>query len=367
MKLLKLPFENTNMSKGEFYERSLEKVRVEILLSYWLMMLKINMKKIITIFIFGLSNLVLSQSEVIEIEYEIELTDPFTGSKSSISDMEVDWQFNVKYDSENVRIWRKFADEFYEERIIAKNKDEVLLLKSEAENKYAFYTSTCEMLIMDRSSNYGDTSILITSERKNVLGYDCYKVIMDFGGQAKATLWLTDSLKIGSVLPATPLSMEVVALEYRLEEPSLISEFKAKYVKRITDTINNTSIPDPYLLIVPVSVFDLTDSSEDDLSQFDFVQYPKYPNGKVQLHSDIRALCSLSKMNEDDLFDYNMAFISFTVKKDGALENIQIKGMSNRTEMQKVLNFLSMSTFTPGIVKGEAVNSSVHFSVSLNE
>jgi hypothetical protein len=325
------------------------------------------MKKIVTILLLGLSNLVFCQSEVIEIEYEVDLTDPLTGLKNSNPYMEIDWQFNVKYDSANVKIWRKFSDDFYEERIIDKNKEEVLLLKCEAKNKYAFYTSTYTMLNMDMSSNYGDTSITLTGERKNILGYDCYKVVMDFGGQANAIIWVTDSLKTGIILPETPLTMEVTALEYRLEDPSQITEFKAKYVKRIAETIDNTSIPDEFLLIVPISVFDLNDQTEDDLSEFDFVQYPKYPNGKAQLHLDIRKLCSLSKKNNDDLFDFNMAFISFTVKKNGALDNIRIEGISNEEEMKKVLKFLSMSSFTPGIVKEEMVNSSVQISVSLDE
>lgn len=328
---------------------------------------QINMKKIVAILLLGLSNLVFCQSPVIEIEYDVDLTDPFTGLKNSNPYMKIDWQFNVKYDSANVKIWRKFSDDYYEERIIDKNKEEVLLLKSEAKNKYTFYTSPNTMLNMDMSSNYGDTSIIITGERKNILGYDCYKVVMDFGGQASAILWVTDSLKTGIILPETPLTMEVTALEYRFEGPTRISEFKAKYVNRITEIINSTSIPDEYLLIVPVSRFDLNDQTEDELSVFDFVQYPEYPQGTAQLHFDIRALCSLSKKNKDDLFDFNMAFISFTVKKDGALDNIRVEGISNEKEMQKVLKFLSMSTFTPGMIKGEMVNSSVQFSVSLNK
>ncbi len=325
------------------------------------------MKKIFTILLLGLSNIVFCQSEVIEIEYKVDLIDPFTGLKNSNPYMNVDWQFNVKYDSSNVNIYRKFADDFYETRIINKNKKEVLLLKSESKNKYTFYVSTSTMLNMDMSSNYGDTSITITDEHKNILGYDCYKVEMDFGSQANAILWVTDSLKSGVILPGTPLTLEATALEYRFEDPSQISEFKATAVKRIAETINNTSIPDEYLLIVPVSVFDLNDQTVDDLSEFDFVHYPKYPTGKAQLHLDIRELCSLTKKNKDDLFDFNMAFISCTVKKDGTLENIRIEGISDEKEMQKVLKFLSMSTFTPGIVKGEMVNSSVQFSVSLSE
>jgi hypothetical protein len=327
----------------------------------------IDMKKIIAILLLGLSNIAFCQSDVIEIEYDVDLTDPLTGLKNSNPYMKIDWQFNVKFDSANVKIWRKFNDDFYETRIINKNNKEVLLLKSESKNKYTFYSSTSTMLNMDMSSNYGDTSITITDEHKNILGYDCYKVEMDFGGQANAILWVTDSLKTGIILPETPLTMEVTALEYRLEDPSQISEFKAKSVKHITETINNTSIPDEYLLIVPVSVFDLNDQIVDDLSEFDFVQYPKYPNGKAQLHFDIRKLCSLTKKNKDDLFDFNMAFISFTVKKDGTLDNIRIEGISDEKQKQKVLKFLSMSTFIPGNVKGENVNSSVQFSVSLNE
>ncbi len=328
---------------------------------------KIDMKKIFTILLLGLSNIIFCQSEVIEIEYEVDLTDPLTGLKKSNPYMTIDWQFNVKYDSANVKIWRKFADDFYETRIINKNNKEVLLLKSESKNKYTFYVSTSTMLNMDMSSNNGDTSITITDEHKNILGYDCYKVEMDFGGQANAILWITDSLTTGVIIPETPLSLEAIALEYRFEDPSQISEFKAKSVNHISETINNTSIPDEYLLIVPVSVFDLNDQTLDDLSEFNFIQYPKYPNGKAQLHFDIRELCSLPKKNKDDLFDFNMAFISFTVKKDGVLDNIQIEGISNEKEMQKVLKFLSMSTFTPGMVKGEMVNSSVQFSVSLSE
>lgn len=325
------------------------------------------MKKLITLFLLGLSTIAFCQSEVIEIEYEVDLTDPLTGLKNSNPYMKIDWQFNVKYDSANVKIYRKFTDDFYETRIINKNNKEVLLLKSESKNKYTFYVSTSTMLNMDMSSNYGDTSITITDEHKNILGYDCYKVEMDFGGQVNAILWVTDSLKTGVILPETPLTLEVTALEYRLEDPTQISEFKAKSVKHISETINNTSIPDEYLLIVPVSVFDLNDQAEDDFSEFDFVQYPKYPNGKAQLHFDIRELCSLSKKSEDNLFDFNMAFISFTVKKDGTLDNFRIEGISDEKEMQKVLKFLSMSTFIPGNVKGENVNSSVQFSVSLNE
>lgn len=326
------------------------------------------MKKIITILLLVLSNIAFCQSEVIEIEYEVNLTDPLTGLKKIHPYMDIDWQFNVKFDSSNVKIWRKFTDDFYETRIINKNNKEVLLLKSESKNKYTFYVSTSTMLNMDMSSNYGDTSIIITDEHKDILGYDCYKVEMDFGGQANALLWVTDSLTPGVIIPETPLSMEAAALEYRFESPTQISEFKAKDVAHKSETIDNTSIPDEYLLIVPVSVFELNNETENDSGEFDFVQYPKYPNGKAQLHLNIRKLCSLHKKNKnDDLLDFNVAFISFTVKKDGTLENIHIQGVKNENEMDDIMKFLSKSIFTPGIVKGEKVNSAVKFSVSLDE
>src|SRR5690554_6136274 len=119
---------------------------------------KTDMKIIIIILLLWFSNITFSQSEVIEIEYDVDLTDPLTGLKESNPYMGIDWQFNVKFDSANVKIWRKFTDDSYETRIINKNNNTVLLLKSEFKNKYSFYASTSTILNMDMSSNYGDTT-----------------------------------------------------------------------------------------------------------------------------------------------------------------------------------------------------------------
>ena len=325
------------------------------------------MKKIITLLLIALSNLCFAQSNVIEIDYSIDFFDPFSGDKNqTVYGEKIDWEFNVKFDSTTVKIWRKFMDDFYEERIINKPKEEVLLLKCEAENKYTFYTSTSSMLGMDMSSNYGDTTITITDEHKEILGYDCYKILMDFGGQANAELWVTDEIKAGVIVPETPMTLDKIALEYRFDNQTYVSEFKATHVKRVVETINDTSIPDDYFLNVPISVFDIDNVFEADSSEFDFVQYPNYSKGKAQLHEDIRELCSLTKKSEDLLVAFEMAFIQFKVKKDGSLTDIRIDGIRNKKEAAKVMKLLTNSIFIPAMVKGQKVNSSVLFTVSLN-
>lgn len=325
------------------------------------------MKSIISLIIVSLLNFSFSQSEITVIDYQIEIIDSLTGLKYHNPFIKMNPQFTVKYDSNTVKIWRKHSEGSFEQRIIDKNKNEVLYLASDAGQKHVSYVSTSDILNIDMSHNYGDTVIKTTNEHKNILGYDCYKIEMNLGNQASAILWVTNEIKTGIIIPETPMSLEYIALEYVFSDPSLIYEFKAKSVKKITENISDTSIPDDYSLTTPVSEFDVSDDLIEVSNDFEFVHYPKYEKGKGQLHQNIRDLCSLFPKDEEDPLNFNVAFIKFNVNKDGSVTNILVEGINNKKEKENIIQFLTESLFIPGEIKSEKVNASVTLMVSLDE
>ena len=325
------------------------------------------MKGLLPILLITLSTFSIGQTNGKVIEYEVELTDPMTGLVNQSPYWDYDLQFYVKYDSVNVVIWKKHSEHIFEKRIINKVKDEVLLLASEGKNKYTFYYTIATMKSYDRMTLYGDTIIKITDERKEILGYECKKIEMSFGKQASATLWVTDSLNTGLVVPNTPLTYKSVALEYIFETPSDIYKYTATEIKDINESIDDTSIPNEYLLVVPHDKFNLDRSPNKDKKRFEFVKYPKYSKGKEKLHEEIRSICTLTKTTGNDEFNFNVAYISLTINKDSTIENIKVEGISDEKEVEEIISFLSKTTFIPAEVKGEKVNSSIQFSVNLNE
>lgn len=324
------------------------------------------MKRITLIVLLLVTFSLQSQISVKYIEYEIELIDPLTGGKPYSPGANIDWKFEVFFNDSILSMQRQFSSKSSEKRVINRNQNEVLyMLHSNKDNSF-FFTTIPEMLNMDMSSNYGDTVIKTTREKKNILGFDCNRIEMNFGDQATAIFWVTESLSAGTIIPGTPLSSKYIALEYEFEDPNLKVIYKAKRIEDVVISKEYYSILEEYKLIVPVSEFDVSGLFPKESSEFSFIHYPMYQKGLKQFHEDIRALCKLEPKVKDPIGNFHDAYISFTVNKDGTLGDIKISGIDDQ-EIVKVREMLGSLKFIPADVKGGKVASDVTITVNLNK
>lgn len=307
-----------------------------------------------------------AQINIKSIDYEVELIDPLTGVKPEIPGVGIDWEFEVFFNDSIVGLKRKFALNYSERRIINKNQNEVLYMLGSSQDSTFFFTTISKMLDMDMSSNYGETIISVTKERKNILGFDCNKIEMNFGEQAKAVLWVTEKIFSRVIIPETPFASKYVALECIFEDPGLTVVYKAKKIEETVISKEWYSILKGYKLIVPVSEFDVSGLFPRDGQDFSFVHYPSYPKGKEQFHEDIRSLCKLKPKVDDPIGEFYDVYINFTVNTDGTLSRIKISGIDDN-EYEKVQKMLLNTKLNPANVKGEKVMSNVTVSVNLNK
>lgn len=305
------------------------------------------------------------QSNSVSITYEVNMLDPETGEVSFLG-QSIEHSFEIRYDSKVVFVYNQFNKNYLEQRFINKTDNEVMYMVSNKNDSSVFFMDIETMEQMDMSSHFSDTVITITNDYKEILGFNCNKIIYNFGDQATTELWVTKSLSSGVILPGSPLSTEYIALECKIQEPGVITVYKAKTVETISDTIIFPEIPEGYKLLVPVSKFDVSGVFEDEESDFAFVRYPSYPKGKKILHDEILSRCPRNLKTQSLLSEMSFANITFTITSDGTLSDIKISGI-DKIASEKVTEYLNTLIFEPGSVKGEKVSSFVTLIVNLNK
>ena len=277
------------------------------------------------------------------------------------------WDFEVVFDSDKARINEGFALTASKTYIFDKTSNEILGLINEfqlnrklKESSLIYYTSE-ELINLALSSNYGDTSVTVTQDFKEILGYKCQKSIIKHGNQVEVEVWTTDKIKPGIIYPWTPLIFENVALEYEIK---ILGKVDRKYVIK---SISNEDIeqkefqhmvPDEYNLVVPAAVFSLDSmwASDYEENQFSSFQYPTFKDGRNSVKKYIVTNLTpiLSKDKQKDIT------LEFIVSKEGNLKNIIIDygQKSNYSDsIEKMLK--NMPKWIPAKVKGKAINSKV--------
>jgi len=207
------------------------------------------------------------------------------------------------------------------------------------------------------------TTITVTQEYKDILGYKCQKSIIKHGNQGVVEVWLTDKIKTGIIYPWTPLTFDKVALEYEIK---ILGTTERKYIiKSISDDKIDTKefehiVPDAYFLVVPVSVFSIDSfwAKKYTENTFQSFTYPYFKDGhqsSVQfLKEELYKI--VPKKKETDIS------IDFVVNKDSTISDIKVRinHQSDDNRIEAVKKFLqSIKSWVPAKVKGKAVKSKV--------
>lgn len=279
------------------------------------------------------------------------------------------WELEILFDQDNAVIKEKYARGAGRKYIYDKKSNEILELIDDAsslginKNNYFIYYMPEELVRQALSSNYGDTTISVTQEFKDILGYKCQKSIIKHGDQVTVEVWLTDKIKPGIIYPWTPLTFDKIALEYEIK---ILGTTDRKYeVKSILDEKIDKKefehiVPDPYYLVIPASVFSIDSmwSKEYQESTFKSFSYPYFKDGRQTTLEFVKdGLYKIVPKNVET----NIS-IDFFVNKDGTISDIEIR-INYHTDdkrIEEVKKFIqTMKTWTPAKVKGQSVKSKV--------
>jgi hypothetical protein len=279
------------------------------------------------------------------------------------------WELEILFDQDNAVIKEKYARGAGRKYIYDKKSNEILGLFDDVavfgtsrDNYFIYYTPE-ELIRQALSSNYGDTTITVTQEFKDILGYKCQKSIIKHGNQVTVEVWLTDKIKSGVIYPWTPLTFEKIALEYEIK---ILGTTDRKYkVKSISDEKVDKkefehNVPDPYYLVIPASVFSIDSlwSKEYKENTFKSFTYPYFKDGRQATIEFVKD--ELYKIVPKDI--KTKISIDFYVNKDGAISDIEIR-INYHTDdkrIEEVKKFIqTMKTWTPAKVKGQSVKSKV--------
>ena len=279
------------------------------------------------------------------------------------------WELEILFDQDNAVIKEKYARGAGRKYIYDKSSNEILGLIDDAaflgikKDSYFIYYTPEELVRQALSSNYGDTTIKVTKEFKDILGYKCQKSIIKHGDQVTVEVWLTDKIKPGIIYPWTPLTFDKIALEYEIK---ILGTTDRKYkIKSISDEKIDKiefehNVPDQYYLVIPVSVFSIDSlwSKDYEENTFKSFAFPHFKDGRQTTIEFLRN--GLYKIIPKDT-KTNIS-IDFFVNKDGTVSDIEIK-VNYRTDdkrIDEIKNFIqTMKTWTPAKVKGQAVKSKV--------
>jgi hypothetical protein len=164
------------------------------------------------------------------------------------------WELEILFNQDNAVINERDERGAGRKYIYDKKSNEILGLIDDAsslginkDNYFIYYTPE-ELIRQALSSNYGDTTIKITQDFKDILGYKCQKSIIKHGDQVIVEVWLTDKFKPGIIYPWTPLTFDKIALEYEIK---ILGTTDRKYkIKSISDEkidkkVFEHIVPDP--------------------------------------------------------------------------------------------------------------------------
>jgi hypothetical protein len=279
------------------------------------------------------------------------------------------WGLEILFDQDNAVIKEKFAHGAGRKYIYNKKSNEILGLIDDAsslgikKDKYFFYYTPEELVSQALSSNYGDTTISVTQEFKDILGYKCQKSIIKHGDQVTVEVWLTDKIKPGLIYPWTPMTFDKIALEYEMK---ILGTTDIKYTiesiseEQIDKKEFEQKVPDEYYLVIPAYVFSIDTiwAKEYIENKFQSFSYPYFKDGRestIQLFKD-NLYKIVSKENETNIN------VDFFVNKDGTFSDIEVS-INYKTDdkrIEEVRKFIqTMKNWTPAKVKGQSVKSKV--------
>lgn len=115
---------------------------------------------------------------------EGKLTYSISGEETTSS-----WELEILFDQDYAVIKEKYALGAGSKYIYDKKSNEILGLIDDAaflginKDSYFIYYTPEELINQALSSNYGDTTITMLHEFKNILGYKCQKSIIKHGNQ----------------------------------------------------------------------------------------------------------------------------------------------------------------------------------------
>jgi hypothetical protein len=242
------------------------------------------------------------------------------------------WELEILFDQDNAVIKEKYARGAGRKYIYDKKSNEILGLIDDAsslginkDNYFIYYTPE-ELVRQALSSNYGDTTIKVTQEFKDILGYKCQKSIIKHGNQVIVEVWLTDKIKPGIIYPWTPLTFDKIALEYEIK---ILGTTDRKYkIKSISDEKIDKKefehiVLDPYYLVIPAYVFSIDSlwTKDYEENKFQSFTYPYFKDGRE----------STIKFVKDELYQIvpkdkeTDISIDFFVNKDGTISDIEIR------------------------------------------
>jgi hypothetical protein len=279
------------------------------------------------------------------------------------------WELEILYNQNNAVITEKYACGAGKKYIFDKKSNEILGLIDDAsslgfnKDSYFIYYTPEQLIQQALSSNYGDTTITVTQDFKDILGYKCQKLFIKHGNQVTVEVWLTDKIKPGIIYPWTPLTFDKLALEYEIK---ILGTIDRKYkIKSISDEKMDQKefeqiVPDTYYLVIPASVFSIDSiwSEKFEENTFKSFTYPYYKDDRqttIQFLKD-RLYKIVSKDKETDIG------IDFFVNKDGTIGDIEIKinNHSDDKRIEQIKQFIqTMENWTPAKVKGQPVKSEV--------
>lgn len=279
------------------------------------------------------------------------------------------WELEILFNQDNVVIKEKYARGAGRKYIYSKKSNEILGLIDDAsllainKENYFIYCTPEELVRQALSSNYGDTTIKVTQEFKDILGYKCQKSIVKHGDQVTVEVWLTDKIKPGIIYPWTPLTMDKIALEYEIK---ILGTTDRKYkIQSISDEKIDKNefehiVPDPYYFVIPAYVFSIESMWTKDYEEnkFQSFTYPYFKDGRESTIQFVKGELYkiIPKDNETNIS------IDFFVNKDGTISDIEV-GINYHTDdkrIEEVRKFIqTMKTWTPAKVKGQPVKSKV--------
>lgn len=330
------------------------------------------MKKCLLFLVLFLTNQTFSQIEEGSITYQVDLIDEFTGLPLNLQYSEIDRQFEIYFNKNKARVYQQFTKETNTTYIYDKKTSEVLSLYQEFDKKYVDYSLAVGNSIKQLGHAYGDTVTTAFDETKKILGYTCIKLVLDMGDQVKATFWITNEINTGTILAESPLALNYPALEYTLEGGGTIEHFIAT---KIETTIENQKqfseqIPDGYKLIVPIATYDQTGLFSDILNtdeEFDFIQYPEYPEGHEALYSLFKDLPAYISTEDDYLegengqpfyMGPNSIIIELIIDKEGFITERKV-GLAPTEKIEKAARVIveKIPNWIPAKIKGQPVAS----------
>lgn len=279
------------------------------------------------------------------------------------------WELEILFDQNNAVIKEKYARGAAKKYIYDKLSNEILGLIDDAsslrinKDSYFIYYTPEELISQELSSNYGNTTITVTKEFKDILGYKCQKSIIKHGDQVTVVVWLTDKIKLGIIYPWTPLTFDKIALEYEIK---ILGKTDRKYiVKSISDEKIDKkefehSVPENYYLVLPASVFSIDSmwSNEYKVNAFKSLDYSYFKANRLETLEFLKnGLYKIVPKNKET----NIT-ITFFINKDGTISDIEININYNTDDkrIEEVKKFIqSMKIWTPAKVKEQSVKSKV--------